>query len=230
MMKSKSKTVWAAAKINFRHLTPAYIVTAAFIVIGIYNLIGSLSGMNDKYYVDMANYFYVLAVIAPIIISTRNFNRVMHLNGNKKLFYWGAMLNYGLIAASISLLVIVFYVLTNAVFGSRLIVYNLVDVFGWWKHGAVTAFIQQFLFLLLVEVFVHTLTSIQTRPHGWVIDGVLLAILAVFIPVPELRNVLVGFFNMIIFHSNMFAQMISCFALLTVGYLLYLPILRRKEI
>ena len=225
MMKNNSRTAWAIAKTNFRQLIPAYIVTAAFVVIGIYNLIGSLSGLNDKYYVDMANYLYVLAVLAPIIISARNFNRIMHLGGNKKAFYWGAILNYGIIAAVISLVVIIFYVLTQAVFGSRLIVYNLVDIFGWWKHGAVIAFVQQFLFLLLVQVFIHTLTSIQTRPYGWAIDGALLAALAVFIPVPELRNVLV-----IIFHSNIMVQMISCLALLAVSYLLYLPILRRKEI
>lgn len=99
MMKNNSRTAWAIAKTNFRQLIPAYIVTAAFVVIGIYNLIGSLSGLNDKYYVDMANYLYVLAVLAPIIISARNFNRIMHLGGNKKAFYWGAILNYGIIAA-----------------------------------------------------------------------------------------------------------------------------------
>lgn len=228
-MKNNSKAILTVAKINFRQLTPAYIVTAAFVAVGIYNLIACLIDMTDNFYVDMANYLYVLAVMAPIIISTRNFKRIMLLNGNKKAFYWGAMLNYGIIAAGISLIVIIFFVFTNAVFGSRLIINNLVDIFGWWKHGAVIAFIQQFLFLLLIEVFVHTLTSIQNHWYGWVIDGVLLAIVCIFIPVPELRNVLVGFFNMIIFHSSVPVQMISCLALLVVGYLVYLPILRRKE-
>jgi len=154
----------------------------------------------------------------------------MHLNGNKKAFYWGAILNYGIIAAGISLIVIIFFVFTKAVFGSQLIINNLVDVFGWWQHGTVIAFFQQFLFLLLIEVFVHTLTSIQNRWYGWVVDGVLLAIIGIFIPVPELRNVLAGFFDMIIFHSSVLTQMISCFALLTISYLLYLPILQRKKI
>jgi len=229
-MKNNSKAIWTVAKINFQQLTPSYIVTAAFTVVGIYNLIACLTGMTDNYYVDMANYLYVLAVMAPIIISSRNFKRIMHLNGNKKAFYWGAMLNYGIIATGISLIVIIFFVFTKAIFGSRLIINNLVDIFGWWQHGAVIALFQQFLFLLLIEVVVHTLTSIQNRWYGWVIDGVLLAIIGIFIPIPELRNVLAGFFDMIIFHSSVLTQMISCFALLTISYLLYLPILQRKKI
>jgi hypothetical protein len=229
-MKKNSKAVWTVVKINFRQLLPAYIVTAAFFLVGMYNLIACLSGMTDNYYVDMVNYLYAFAVMAPIIISARSFKRVMHLNGKKETFYWGTMLNYVLIAAGISLTVIVFFVCTNAIFGSRLIYNNLVDIFGWWKHGAVIAFVQQFLFLLLAEVFIHTLTSIQNRWYGWVVDGMLLTILTVFIPVPELRNVLIGFFNIIIYHSSVFVQMISCFALLVAGYLLYLPILRRKKI
>ena len=92
MMKNNRKIAWAVAKINFQQLLPAYIVTAAFIIVGIYNLIGSLSGINDRYYVDMANYLYVLAVIVPIIVLARNFNRIMHLNGNKKAFFWGAIM------------------------------------------------------------------------------------------------------------------------------------------
>ncbi len=230
MMKNNIKTIWVVAKINFRQLIPAYIVTAVFVAVGIYNLIASITGMTDNYYVDMANYLYVLAVMAPSIISTRNFKKMMYLNGNKKAFYWGAILNYGIIAAAISLIVIIFFVLTKEVFGSQLMINNLVDIFGWWKHGTVIAFLQQFLFLLLAEVLIHTLMSIQTHWYGWVADGILLFVLAIFIPMPELRSILILFFNMIIFHSNPFVQMISCLALLVIGYLLYLPILRGKEI
>lgn len=227
-MKNNLKTVWEIAKINFRQLLPAYIVTAAFVLIGIYNLIACLTGITDNYYVDMANYLYVFAVMAPIIISARNFKRIMHLNGKKETFYWGAMVNYILIAAGISITLIVFFMCTNAIFGHRLIINNLTDIFGWWKHGAAVAFVQQFLFLLLIEVFLHTLTSIQNRWFGWVFDGILLFILAVFIPVPALRKVLAGFFNMIIFHSNVLVQMMSCLALSAAAYLVYYAILKRK--
>lgn len=229
-MKNNIKTIWSVAKINFRQIIPAYIVTAVFIAIGIYNLIASVTGMTDNYYVDMANYLYVLTIMAPIIIVARDFKKMMHLNGNKKAFYWGAMLNYGIIAAGISLVVIIFFVLTKEVFGSQLMINNLVDIFGWWKHGVVIAFLQQFFFLLFTEVLIHTLTSIQTHWYGWVADGILLFVLVVFIPTPELRSILIRFFNLIIFQSNPLLQMISCLTLSVSGYLLYLPILRRKEL
>lgn len=229
-MKSSHNKACSVMKINFRFLLPAYIVTAAFFVVGIYNIISCLTGLTDNYYVDMANYLYTLAVVAPIIIVARNFKKIMHLNGAKTHFYWGALLNYGMIASSVSLLCILFFAATKTLFGSRLIVLNLADVFGWWKHGVIIAFIQQFCFLLLVQAFLHTLTSIQNRWYGWITDGLLAVILCVFIPLPELRRFLINFFDMIIFNSNAMVQIASCLVLSSVFYMLYLLELRRKEL
>jgi len=228
MMKNKGS--WAAAKINFKQLLPAYIVTACFILVGVYNIIACLMRLSDNFYVDMANYLYILAVMAPIMIVSRNFKKIMFLDGNKRAFYLGALINYGIIAAAVSLICIIFLVVTKAIFGSVLIIQSLVDVFGWWNHGIAIAFIQQFVFLLLVEVFIHTLTSMQTRWYGWLIDAILVVILCTFIPITELRNLLISFFNMIIFNSNIVMQIASCLVLSAGLYLIYLPILRRKEI
>lgn len=229
MMKNNFSKACSVMKINFRFLLPAYIVTALFFAVGIYNIISCLSGFTDNYYVDMANYLYTLAVIAPIIIVARNYTKVMHLNGDKISFYWGTLLNYGVIASTVSLLCILFFVVTKSLFGSQLIVLNLADVFGWWKHGAIIAFIQQICFLLLIQVFLHLLTSIQNRWYGWIADGLLVAILCVFIPIPELRRFLISFFDMIIFNSNAMIQIASCLVLSSMLYLTYLLELRRKE-
>lgn len=229
-MKNRNKAIWSISTTNFRQLTPAYIATASFFAIGIYNLIVCLTGLTDNYYVDMANYLYVFAVIGPIIILTRNFKRVMSLNGRKPDFYFGCLLNYIISAAAISFIDIIMFVLAETAFGSTLIINNLVNVFSWWEHGAVIAFFQQFSFLLLLEIFIHTLTSIQTFWYGWVTDIILAAILIVFIPIPVLRSLLIQFFNLIIFNSNALLQIVCCLALSAVFYMLYLPILRRKEI
>lgn len=230
MMKSSYNKAYSVMKINFRFLLPAFIATASFFAVGIYNIISCLFGFTDNYYVDMANYLYALSVIAPIIIVARNFKKIMHLNGDKISFYWGALLNYGIISASVSLLCILFFVVTKLLFGSQLIVLNLADVFGWWKHGAIIAFIQQFCFLLLIQTFLHTLTSIQNRWYGWMTDGLLVVILCVFIPSPELRRFLINFFNMIIFNSNLMVQIVSCLVLSSMFYIMYLLKLRRKEL
>jgi len=229
-MTNSNKKTWMVAKINFRQLNTAYIITCGFILIGVYNIISCLLGLTDNNYVDMGNYLYVLAIYAPIFIMARNFKRIMHLNGNKRDFYWGALLNYGIIAATVSLLNIILFVLTEVVFGSRLVIWNLVAVFGWWNHGVIVAFAQQFFFLLLIETFIHTLTSMQTRWYGWVTDILLVAIISVFIPIPALRNLLVSFLNTIIFHPNVLVQITCCLSLSIAIYGLNLLILQRKKI
>lgn len=229
-MMNKNKAIRAIAAANFQQLIPAYIVTAVFFAVGIYNLIASLTGAIDKHYVDMANYLYVFAVIAPAIVASRNFKRIMHLNGSKRSFYLGCLLTYCISAAAISLIDIVMYLLAHAAFGESLIIWNLVDIFGWWKHGVAVAFVQQFFFLLLVEIFIHTLTSIQTHWYGWVADCIIATVLLIFIPVPALRSLLVGFFNLIIFNQTALLQIVSCLILSAVIYALYLRILQRKKI
>lgn len=228
-MKNNMKKAWMIAKINFSHLTPAYIITAVFVIVGVWNLISCLTGLSDNTYVDMGNYLYMLAVFAPIFIASRNFIRIMHLNGNKHDYYYGALLVYVIIAAAVSALSIILFTVTEAVFGSRLEILNLMKVFSWWNHGVIAAFIQQFFFLLLVEVFVHTLTSIQNRWYGWLTDMLLIAIISIFIPIPMLRNLLAGFFNLIIFHANAMVQITCCLGLTIVLYGLSKPILQRKK-
>lgn len=229
-MKNSLKGVSAVGRINFQCLMPAYIVTAAFLAIGLYNIIAGLTGLSDNTYIEMSNYLYVLAVMAPIIIETRNFKRLMHLNGDKKDFYWGVLLDYCILAAAISLFSIIVYVLTGILFDGRLNIIHLMEVFGWWQHGVIIAFIRQLAFLLLVEVFVHTLTSIQGHWYGWLIDAGLIAILCIFIPLAGPRKLLVGFFHLIIFHENALIQISSCIVLTAIIYILYRLVLQRKEI
>lgn len=229
-MKNSMKKAWVIAKINFRYLVPVYIITAAFIAIGIYNLVSCLTGLTGNTYVDMANYLYLLSVFAPVFIVARNFKRIMHINGSKHDFYWGALLGYSIIAAVVSFLGIMSFILTNTVFGSRLIILNLADVFGWWNRPLIITFIQQFSFLLLVEIFIHTITSLQNRWYGWIVDILLVIVICVFIPVPVLRNQLVRFFNIIIFHSNAMLQITCCLALSLIIYFVNWLILQRKSL
>lgn len=224
------KKAWVVAKINFRFLLPAYIVTAVLIIIGVWNLIASSTGITGNYYAEMGNYLYALAVFAPVFIAGRNFKRIMHLNGKKCDYYCGCLMNYVVISAAASLLNIILLSISKLLFGSQLVIQSLAEVFGWLNHGVIIGFCQQFFFLLLIAVFVHTLTEMQSFWFGWVTDVLLVAIISVFTPIPMLRGILIGFFNMIIFHPNALVQIICCLVL-TVGiYALDLLVLRRKKI
>jgi hypothetical protein len=178
----------------------------------------------------MANYLYIAIILSAIFIPTINFRKIIHLNGKKLDFYWGALINYVILAAVVSLTNIILFLICKVLFGNQLSIANLVQVFGWFSHGVVIAFFQQFIFLLLTAIFIHTLTTMQTFWFGWVTDVVLTAIICVFTPIPPLRATLVWFFNMIIYNSNAFVQILSCLILSVTIYYLNLLVLRRKKI
>lgn len=226
------KKAWVIAKINFSHLKLVYIVTAVTVLAGTSNLIQYLffNDHSSNTYVDTANYLYLAVILAPIFIPALNFRKIMHLNGKKLDFYWGTLMNYVIIAAAVSLSNIILFMLCKSILGSRLIIWNTVALFGWMSHGIVIAFFQQFLFLLLLAVSIHTLTTFQTFWVGWAADIVIAAIISVFTPIPILRSALVCFFNLIIFNANVAVQMISCLVLAFLFYAAGLLALRRKKI
>ncbi|WP_070041229.1 hypothetical protein [Robinsoniella peoriensis] len=225
-----NKKALVIAKINFRFLLPAYIITAVFLLAGVWNLIGASTGITGNIYVEIGNYLYVFAVLAPIFIAGRNFKRIMHLNGKKQDYYWGCLANYIIIAAAASLGNMILFFCSKALFDSLVNIQSLAEIFGWLSHGIVICFIQQFCFLLLTAVFVHMMTEMQSSWLGWLADVLLVVVLSVFIPVPVLRNVLEGFFRLIIFHPNVFIQIGCCLVLTALCYAVDLYVLRRKRI
>jgi hypothetical protein len=226
------KKAWAISKINFRHLKAAYIITVCLMLTGVANLILIMTGLNvTSGIVDPGNYAYGAAIFAPIFIPAINFKKIMHLNGKKTDFFWGCLFNYIIIAAVVSFTDILVYIVTKNTCSSYGYVINLVQAFGWIAHGIVPAFFQQFFFILLFEIFIHTLTAMQNFWFGWVTDVALVAIISVFTPIPVLRSALVWFFYMIIFNPTVMIQIISCIVLSAFLFALYyLFILKEQRI
>lgn len=227
-MKINLNKAWVIAKINFQHLKLTYIITAILVLAGCESLIEHGINSSGKY-VAIGNYLYMAVILAAIFIPTLNFKKIMHLNGKKLDFYWGALINYAIISSVVSLTNIILFLMLRAFLDTQLSL-DLVQVFGWISHGVVIAFLQQFFFLFLAAIFIHTLTTMQTFWFGWVTDVVLVAIISVFTPIPTLRSALVWFFNMIIFNGNAFVQILSCLILSAVIYILDLLVLQQKKI
>ncbi len=227
----KTNKAWTITKINFSHLKLVYIITGLAVLAGGYNLFEFLTYEYRPHieFVDCANYVYLAVILAAVFIPAVNFKRIMHLNGKRLGFYWGALLNYVMIAATASLLNIVLFELFQSLFGSKLVIYNLIEIFGWINHGVLLAFFQQFFFLLLLAVAIHTFTSMQTFRIGWAVDIAIIAVISVFTPIPMLRGALIWFFDTIIY-QDVAVQIISCIVLTAGLYALYLPILQRKTI
>lgn len=235
-MKSKSLVV---AKMNFRNIKLAYIITA--IVMGcilaqdIVYIILSYFDINpgaESSTIGIGNYLYLIILLGAVFIPSLNFRKMMNLGAKRNDFFKGCIINYVVMTAAISLAGIILYYTYEAFILTFYAGWTLNPIywFGWIDNGAVIAFFQQFSFLLLVAVFVHTLTAMQDKWYGWVTDIVIIAIIAVFTPIASLRSALVWFFKLIIFHPNAYVQIAACLILSIMIYSLNKLIFSRKVI
>ena len=233
---------WTTAKVHLRTMRLSlFVVLNTMIAFVISSSIGVYVGSGDAIRggeISPANAFWLLPIIVGAGIPGYSFRRIINLGGKRDSFFWGTLLTYIMVAAGVSFIVtasnfIVELFIENhfsydpAFFGG---IANLVEVFGWAERGAVVTFFQQFAFLLLLTIFIHTLTSIQGRWYGWVTNVTLVAILAIFIPIAPLRGILVWFFTLILFHPNFLVQIFACLILAAGLYALSKPIFARKVI
>ena len=237
-MKNKSLAV---AKTNFKNMKLACMITAnvlfcilgqdiVYIILSFFNI---YPGANNAT-IGLGNYFWLFVILNAIFIPALNFRRMMNLGAKRNDFFTGCAVNYIIITAAVSLLgIILYYTYENFLFlnfykgGFTL---NPLYWFGWINNGPVVAFFQQFAFLLLAAVFIHTLTAMQDKWYGWVTDIIIVAIISVFTPIAPLRAALVWFFYLIIFNSNWLLQIVACLVLSVLIYSLNKIIFARKAI
>jgi hypothetical protein len=238
------KIIWNIAKINLKNLKAPYIITGVTTALMIVNIIVysilALNGVNtsDQGFISAGNALWLLPVLAGIFIPAKNFRRIISLGGRRGNFFWGSLECYAVLSAAASFVNVLIYctidtfIQKTGYFDVNFFagVVNLVEVFGWIKHGVIAAFLQQFAFLLLFAVFTHTLTAVQDKWYGWVADVLLVAIISVFTPIAPLRSALAWFFTLILTHPNAFLQTFACMILSIAIYSLNRPIFARKVI
>jgi hypothetical protein len=230
-----NKRVWAITKLNLKNIKAAYFVTGLFFVLLIteiiIEIIFELKG-DDNFSVSLGWYFWAAVMLAAVLIPAKNFERVANLGGKRDGFRRAGLAVYAVLSGATALAsTVVYYALDRTVFRGGKFGYTLAapDIFGWASHGAAAVFFQQFAFLLLLAVFLHTLTSVQDKWYGWAADIVLAAIIAVFTPIAPLRAVLANFFHTILFASPPL-QITVCLILAAALYALSKPIYARKAI
>jgi len=235
-MKNKSLVV---AKTNFRNMKLAYIITAivigcmliqdiVYIVLSFFNIYPGASSST----IGIGNYLWLLIILSAVFIPAMNFRKMMNLGAKRKDFFTGCFINYLILSAAASLACIILYYSYERFILSYYAGWTLNPLywFGWIGNDPVIAFFQQFAFLFLLACVIHTLTAAQDRWYGWVADMVIIAIISVFTPIAPLRAALVWFFNLIIFNSNAFLQIIVCLILAVAVYSLNTLIFARKTI
>ena len=175
------------------------------------------------------NYTWLLAALTPFFFVFYDFTKLMHLGASKKDYFFACLISYGFLAFCISLVNIVIHLLIDPVYSARIVI-NMMDVCKWTENGILVAGLQQMFFLLLVMVFLHLLLSMQPHWYGWLTDAVLAAIICIFTPIAPLRAILSGFFQIIMFNSNVVLHIGICLLLSAVLSFLGIVVLKRKTL
>ncbi len=214
---------WTVAKVNFRNIKSAYLVTGICLLLTIVDFIIDIAFNTSDFNITPSNYLYLLCVLAPILIASGNYGKFMNIGVKKKVYLWGCALNYIVISAFVSLICAAGYFFSKT---AGISVISLVEIFG-WNANIFTAFFSSFAFLLLAQMIIHTLTFMQTKWYGWAADLLIAALIGVFIPIPVLRQAWLFFFNLIIFFKPAIVQTAICLILAAAVYatnLFYLKI------
>jgi hypothetical protein len=203
------------------------IATDAIVVIPPLTAGESLTGGSYEW--SFGGLLYFLLPLAAIIIAARNLPRILSLGGKRKGFFFGCLLTYAVLAGFAALANVFLYYtydklvawlghLGNAkVPNSFLGIGNIMEDLGWLRYGAVVAFLQQFAFLLMAAMAAHTITAVQGTWIGWAADGLLVALLVVWMlkPVDMLEHI-INLAHTFVFQSNAIKQILSCLALSSV--------------
>jgi len=232
------KSIFNIAKLNLKNIKVPYLVTGITALLMLVQTIVDMLIINNNSEISIGCYLWLLPVMAAIFIPAKNFPRIINLGGKRNNFFWGSLMTYAILACVVSLANVLFnYAFDRIVEASGNFeasflggIANLIEVFGWTRYGAVVAFLQQFAFLFLFSVFVHTLTASQDKWYGWAADVLIVAIISVFTPIKPLRDAEAWFFNLILFHPNALLQITACMVLAALIYSLNRPIFARKAI
>ncbi len=175
------------------------------------------------------NYAWLLAVLTPFFFVFYDFEKLMHLGGSKKDYFFACLISYGLLAFCISLVNTAIHLLIDPIYSAATVI-NMMDVCKWTENGIIIAGLQQMFFLLLVMVFLHVMLSMQTHWSGWLTDAVLIAIICIFTPIAPLRAILAGFFQAIMFNSSAVLHISICLLLSAALSFCGLAVLKRKTL
>lgn len=205
------KSILAVTRYNFKTNKLSAAITIGVIVVQmISNSVNVILSGDAGSQISLGNSFYLYLILIPFFIVCSNYKKFINLNAGKRAFYGGTMLTYGISAGIISLLNTLVCTLVDKNFSIYMELSNLMELTGWMSNGIWIAFLQQAVFLFLFAVALHVLLSMQTYWVGWVVDLILVAILAVFLPIAPLRHLVAVFFTIIMFNSNYMVHILIC--------------------
>ncbi len=216
------KSVFAVVKRMLSSNIVTFIVTAAIV------FCATTSG-DSEVALSNGNYTWLAAAMAPFFIVCYDCKKLMYLGTDKKDYYIGSLVTYGILAVLISLVNTLIHLLIDPLNHSQTVV-NLMEVCGWTDNGIIIAFLQQALFLVLVMIFLHVLLSMQPYWYGWLADVMLVSVICIFTPIAPLRQVLSKFFGAVMYNSNALLHIAICVLLSLLLAAAGIAVLKRKTL
>jgi hypothetical protein len=217
--------------INFKQTKPAYLVTGiALLAAAVSELITQIiyaEGIGES--LSLGNYPLIFPLLLAIMIPAGNYSKLMNLGGTRKNFFKSCPLNYAAASLAAAILCLILRLTDPLISIHAMLSWNLLDVFGFMRHGAVIAVLQMACFLFFWSCAAHTLTMLQGRWYGWVIDAAIITLISLL----GLRPIQIGWgwlFHMLIFNNLAFAQIAFCIIAGTAIYAASLPPLKAKRI
>lgn len=198
-----------------------------FIITAVFVLCATSSGETGTA-LSNGNYTWLAAVMAPFFTVYYGYAKLICLGASKRAYYVGSLVSYGLLSLFVSGVNGAIRLFIDPLNGTQRVV-NMMDLCGWMKNGIVAAFFQQTMFLLLVMIFLHVLLSMQPHWYGWLVDGILAAVICVFTPIAPLRQILAGFFKLIMFNPNPSLHIGVCLLISAALSFAGLAVLKRKS-
>ncbi|SIS15289.1 hypothetical protein SAMN05878482_1257 [Peribacillus simplex] len=224
----------AVAKLNFKKVKLSYFIFLALIGLQLISyMINNIFNKSNEggFSLSFGFYAYIIIILSAMLIPARNFEKIMNFNVKKLDYMKGSVINYVVFALIISLFTVLCYLYLDKLLPvGNSFVANPFGVFGWDNNGVIIAFVRQFVFMLMVALVVHTLTTIQGTWYGWLTDIMIVAVICVFTPIASLRKVLVSIFDTLIFTPNAAIQITSCLGVSVVVYILCVLAVSRKRI
>lgn len=227
------KTEISIVKINLKQSDTVYKIIIPLMIIVIINYLTSiiLLGTQNNITLAAGNYLYLYPVLMAIFIPVQNFSKLMNLGAKRKNFFRSCLPLYILTSAFVSFISIILHFTIDKIMLTKILgVIDLLEVFRFLENGVIVAFFQMCAFLILCSCVAHTLTLIQGRWYGWVVDVIIITVISVFTPIAPLRAVLVWFFNLIIFNDIAMVQIASSLVLGAIIYYASIIPIKSKKI
>ncbi|GGD55628.1 hypothetical protein [Paenibacillus nasutitermitis] len=163
----------------------------------------SMGDDSNNTSVSIANMFTIFLLLAPSILSSIFFKKMMNLGASRRQYYSGLIRVYVLLAAGFAGLNLVWLKLETDYLREYGENFNILEIFHWNQFGSWGMFLYQFGAYMMLMSLLTLLFSGLRHPAGWAIWIALIAAIPIGTSVPSLRPGVADGFRALLFNNSL---------------------------